>query len=131
MAPEPHVVLASAGRAVTALLGGLAIGVWTAAYQGHLRAYRPRRVLLFMLDVAFWLGVFVLAALGLYLANWMSLRLYAFVAMGTGVVTALALAGPGVRALAWGVTRLSLTVLRGLVWPVRFARRARRPHFPV
>lgn len=98
---------------------GLSLGIWTALYQGHLRAYRPHRGLLIALDVLFALGALVVSAVGLYFTDWLSLRVYALFAMAVGVLTALYLAGPAFRALSFVLTRGALAVLWVLAWPVR------------
>lgn len=109
---------------------GLALGIWVALYHGHLRAYRPARALLFVLDLLFWLGTLVLVAVGLYFTDWLSLRLYALFAIGVGLLTSLYLAGPFFGFLGLGGTRMMLLVLRALILPVRWVRRRLWPRGP-
>ncbi|MCL6596813.1 MAG: spore cortex biosynthesis protein YabQ [Firmicutes bacterium] len=98
------VVAAAAGRALATCLVGVALGVWWEAYRGHLRAARPRGLALVVRDLLFWTGATLVAAFGLYFANWLDLRLYAVAGMALGVVAASALAGPEVRAVAGALT---------------------------
>jgi spore cortex biosynthesis protein YabQ len=98
------VVVAAAGRALATALVGVALGVWWEAYRGHLRAARPRGLALVVRDLLFWTGATLVAAFGLYFANWLDLRLYAVAGMALGVVAASVLAGPEVRAVAGALT---------------------------
>lgn len=127
MPGSPDFVTLSAGRAVMGFVVGLALGVWVALYQGHLRAYRPVHVLLFAMDLLFWLGTLVLVTVGLYFTDWMSLRVYALFAIGVGLVVALFLAGPFFGFLAFGVTRALLVAFWFVTWPVRRVWHSVRP----
>lgn len=112
-----------------ALLVGMALGLWLEIYRGHLRAARPRRLALLARDLLFWTGATLIAAFGLYFANWLDLRLYAVCFMALGILLSSSLAGPTVRPAAAAATRAVTWCARLLLWPVRTlrARTARRP----
>jgi spore cortex biosynthesis protein YabQ len=118
-APPPGFVALSAGRTVAASLVGMAFGLWLEMYRGHLRAARPKGVALFVRDLLFWLGATVLTAFGLYLANWLDLRLYAVVAVALGALWTSWLVGGPVRAVASVATRAFAAVGRVVAWPLR------------
>ncbi len=113
------------GRFVAAVLVGIALGLWLEAYRGHLRAARPRRLGLLVRDLLFWLGATLIAAFGLYFANWLDLRLYAISAMALGLCLTSLLAGPSVRAIAAAVTDAVGAVGRALARPLRVLARRR------
>ena len=114
-----------------ALLVGVALGLWLELYRGHLRAARPRRLGLLARDLMFWCGATLIAAFGLYLANWLDLRLYAVCSMALGILLSTSLAGPTVRPVAGAATRAAARLTHAAMWPVRAlgggSRRA-RPH---
>lgn len=127
MAVEPSFVALSGGRAAASALVGMAFGIWSDLFRGHLYACRSRGLLLALEDGMFWLGATVLVAIGLYFANWLDIRLYAVAAMAAGAALAIWLAGPVVRPASTAATRAMQAVGRVLAWPVRrFARRIRR-----
>jgi len=109
-----------------ALLVGMALGLWLELYRGHLRAARPRRLGLLIRDVTFWLGATAIAAFGLYLANWLDLRLYAMCCMALGILLSTSLAGPTVRPVAGAATRAAAALAQALLWPARALGRGRR-----
>jgi spore cortex biosynthesis protein YabQ len=131
VAPAPGYVVLSGGRMAAALLVGMALGLWLELYRGHLRAARPRRLGLLARDLLFWAGATLIAAFGLYFANWFDVRLYALCAMALGILLTSALAGPIVRPASGGLTRALNAFGRALFWPVRAVARAfGRPHGP-
>jgi spore cortex biosynthesis protein YabQ len=107
-----------------ALVVGMALGLWLELYRGHLRAARPRRAALVVRDLLFWTGATLMAAFGLYFANWLALRLYALCAMVLGSLLASALAGPVVRPAAGGATRAGQALIAATLWPLRALSRA-------
>lgn len=110
-----------------AALVGMVLGLWLEIYRGHLRAARPRRAGLLVRDLLFWSGATVIAAFGLYFANWLDLRLYAVCAMAFGMLLASALAGPVVRPTSGAATRLVGACATVAMRPLRSLARRRRP----
>lgn len=126
MAAAPGFVSLSGGRMVAALLVGMALGLWLEVYRGHLREMRPRRVGLLVRDLVFWIMATLIAAFGLYFANWLDLRLYAVCAMALGILLASALAGPTVRPGAALATRVLNAGAAAAAGPFRALARRRR-----
>lgn len=126
MAGAPGFVALSGGRIVAAVLVGMALGLWLEVYRGHLREARPRRVGLLVRDLLFWIMATLIAAFGLYFANWLDLRLYAVCAMALGILLSSALAGPTVRPGAALATRVLNAGAVAAVGPFRALARRRR-----
>jgi hypothetical protein len=87
-------VAESAARGVATVLVGMGLGVWGELYRGVLRGSQASRRTLVALDLAAWLGALALAAMGLYWANWLDLRLYAVAGMAVGYALTHWGAGP-------------------------------------